>query len=90
MTDNIETLADLAEQTPLSTKDVTLGTGHYATDVRIGDTTFSMGLFTEKERVARGLTRFEYHTGPYVVKVYRDTSKLDGTEYRIDAVEREQ
>jgi len=77
-------LASLVNQSPVVTKsaDLTLrGTGATLT---VEDSAHRMGLCVEEEEHSRALREWTFRTGPYQVRVIRDSAKRDDPEYRIE------
>lgn len=77
-------LRSLADQTPLITADADLTFSGDGATLTVEDNTQRMGLCIEEEQHSRALREWVFKTGPYQVRVVRDSGKRDGPEYRIE------
>jgi len=77
-------LATLADQSPVVTKSADLTFRGDGTTLTVEDSTHRMGLCIEESQHSRALREWTFRTGPYQVRVIRDSAKQDGPEYRIE------
>lgn len=80
----IQTLADLVEESPVKTHEAEVDFTVSPTKLRVGETTFKMGICTADERLSRGKREYKFQTGPYQIRVVRNDQAIDGALYRIE------
>jgi hypothetical protein len=54
--------------------------------LRISDSRFKMGVWTESNRLARGVREYKFRTGPYRVRVKRNDQSVKGASYHIECL----
>jgi len=77
-------LDSLADQSPVTTRDADLTFGGDGATLTVKDNTHRMGLCVEEDQHSRSLKEWMFSTGPYQVRVVRNSAKQDGPEYRIE------
>jgi hypothetical protein len=77
-------LASLADQSPVVTQSADLTFGGDGATLTVGDSTHRMGLCVEEDQHSRALQEWTFRTGPYQVRVVRDSAKWGDPAYRIE------
>jgi len=77
-------LASLADQSPVVTKNADLTLRGNGATLTVEDSTHRMGLCVEEEEHSRALREWTFRTGPYQVRVVRDSAKWGDAAYRIE------
>jgi len=77
-------LDSLVDQSPVVTKSADLTFRAGGATLTVEDSTHRMGLCVEEEEHSRSLQEWMFSTGPYQVRVVRNSAKRDGPEYRIE------
>jgi len=77
-------LTTLADQSPVVTKSADLTFRGDGATLTVKESSHRMGLCIEETEHSRALREWTFRTGPYQVRVTRDSAKRDGPEYRIE------
>jgi hypothetical protein len=77
-------LATLADQSPVVTADADLTFRGDGATLTVEDSTHRMGLCIEESQHSRALREWTFRTGPYQVRVVRDSAKWGDPAYRIE------
>lgn len=77
-------LDSLADQSPVVTKSADLTFGGDGATLAVEGDTHRMGLCVKEEQHSRALREWTFRTGPYQVRVVRDSAKWGDAAYRIE------
>jgi hypothetical protein len=77
-------LRSLADQSPVVTKTADLTFSGDGATLTLGDSTYPMGLCIEEDQHSRALREWLFRTGPYQVRVIRDSARWGDPTYRIE------
>jgi len=77
-------LATLVDQSPVVTTSADLTFQADGAMLTVKDSTHRMGLCIEEDQHSRALREWTFSTGPYQVRVVRDSAKWGDPTYRIE------